>query len=208
MRSFRLGSCLAAATEAAKAAAGGLRIVLVSKAELKPVLISQFNVIAFELCLIRSFIGELEGFKRAGFHAGLFTSGAAFLVPIGRIKAEIAFGGLADEVVPGRPMIRLLRTHSKAGFAADAFIAVDPPDIAVFCIYICSSDGAIRNAGRIHTLETRRHLDIVGKSSKGVLADLNARKRQVLLSIVYERTGEHAGRTARAFSAVVNNISC
>ena len=186
---MRFGFCLAAAKAAAETSETAifrLGVILVSKAECKPVLVSQFNVIALESFLIGSLVRESDSLERAGFHTGLFASGTAFLVPVGRINTEIAFGGFVYILIPDCPMIRLLRTIFEAHLASDAFIAVDPPDIAVGRIYICSSDGAIRNAGRIHALQARRHFEVIRKIAEGILADLDARKRQVLLSIVHE----------------------
>ena len=101
----------------------------------------------------------------------------------------------------------LLRTHFKAGFAADAFLRVDPPYIAVFRINICRSDRTILDAYRGDTLPAGRHPDIIREFPEGILYDLYTGERQVLLSIMNKGAAQHTSSAAHAFFAVINQIS-
>ena len=112
-RFSRFGLCFAgaartASAETSKAGLAALWIVLVIKAERKPILISQFNVIALEFFLIGRFVGKFDSLEGARFYAGLFAIGTALLVPKGRVDAEIAFGRNVLALIPDRPMLRLL----------------------------------------------------------------------------------------------------
>jgi hypothetical protein len=122
------------------------------------------------------------------------------------VSAEVAFGGLSFAVDDNPDWsIRLLWAHSEAGFASDAFSAVDPANVTVFSIYICRIYGAVLGADRGLALPTGRHFDVVGEFCERVLHYLDARARKILNSIMNQRAAEHTCCTAGAFFAVIQD---
>ncbi len=172
--------------------------------------VPQFNIVTIGLCLIRCFRNELECFKGTGFDAGLFAAGTALFVPVGsRINAQVAFGGFSHGLqlrIPNGP-VRLLWAHFDAGFAADAFIAVDPSNVTVLGVDIGSAHRAINDARWRDALPAWCHFNIIRELSERVLHNLDARQGQTVDAIVGERTGEHACCAACAFFAVVDKIA-
>jgi len=136
-------------------------------------LIPQIDIVPFSLRLVGHLGNKLDRLHRAGFHASLFSTGTAFLVPVRSVNAQVTLGGFAFDVIPDSP-VRPLGAHGETGFASDAFFAVDPSDIAVLRIDVGSANGAIFDARRRLALPAGRHLDVVWEFAEGVLHDLDA----------------------------------
>ena len=68
----------------------------------------------------------------------------------------------------------LLRTHFKAGLAANTLITVDSSDIAVLSINKGGSHRAILDADRYFALPAGSDLNIAGEFAERILDDLNA----------------------------------
>jgi hypothetical protein len=137
--------------------------VLLSQTKIQPMIV-QIHIIAFRLFLIGNLSDKPDRHHRTGFNASLLASRASLLIPIRSVEAQIAFGGFSF-AVDDRPdgPVRLLRTHFDAGFAADAFLAVNPSNVAVCGVHEgCSGWTALNTDWRL-TLAAGRHLDVVGE---------------------------------------------
>ena len=87
--------------------------------------------------------------------------GTALLAPVGRIGAQIAFCGFLFRRIPDCP-VRSLRTGFNALLAADTFLLVDSPYVAIGSIHVTGARRTILNTQRRDALPAYRHNDIVG----------------------------------------------
>ena len=142
--------------------------------KIQPMLVPQIHIVAFGLFLLGHCSHKFDCHHRAGLDTGLLAARASLFIPVGGVQAQIALGGFAFAVdFDPHGSVGLLRTHFQAVPAAYAFIAVDPPDVAVFRVHVGCADRAVLNADRGFTLSAGRHLHIVGKFTEGVLDNLN-----------------------------------
>jgi hypothetical protein len=118
-------------------------------------------------------------------HTGLLSVRSTLFIPVGSIYTEITLGGPSRNMVPDCSM-GLLGTHSEAGLTTDAFIIVNPSDVAVFGVYVGRSGRTILDANRGDTLPADCYLNIIRKFSKGILDYLDTGKRQALDTIMGE----------------------
>ena len=135
--------------------------------------IAQINFVAIRLLLIRSLSYKFEGFHRAGLDASLFAANTPFFIPIRSVKAEVAFGGFFNLMIPYRP-VRLLGAHLEAGLTGNAFLLVNSSNIAILFVYIGRANRTIAHAWRINTLATGRNLKVVREFSERILNYLDA----------------------------------
>src|ERR1035441_5169416 len=119
--------------------------------------VAQVHIVTFGLLLVGGLSDKLDRLHGTRLDAGLFAARTALLTPIRSVEAQVAFGGLADGVVPHRPM-GPLRTHLEADFAANTLLAVDSPDVAVLGIHIGGADRTIFHAHRREALAAGRQI--------------------------------------------------
>jgi hypothetical protein len=88
---------------------------------------------------------------------------------------QVAFRGFFLGRIPDRP-VGSLRAGVDASLAANAFLFVDPSDVAVGGIHVTRARGAILDTQRGDALPAYRHDDIVGVfgEGRGIANDLDS----------------------------------
>jgi hypothetical protein len=92
--------------------------------------------------------------------------------------------------------------------AANAFLFVDSPHIAVGRIHVTRTGRAIMDAKRGNALPAYRHDNIVGVlgERRGITDYLDSGYRGIPLSLMGHRAGKHATLAAKAQPAVIDNV--
>ena len=102
---------------------------------------------------------QLERLGGADSYTRLLSIGSALPAPVGCVDAQVAFGGFALKRIPDRPM-RPLRAGLDARLAANAFVLINDPDIAMRSVHVSSLDRTILDAERRNALPADGHINV------------------------------------------------
>jgi len=151
---------------------------------------------------------QLERVGGTDAYTRLLSVGTARLAPIGRVEAQVALGGFLEIRIP-HGAVRPLGTKLDAALAANTFLLIDHPDIAVFRVHMRGAGRTMLHAQRRDALPARIHHNverIVGEGGS-ILHNLNAGQGGVSFPLMSHGTGVHTALTAKAHPAVVDDIT-
>jgi hypothetical protein len=119
--------------------------------------------------------------------------GPSLFTPVWRVNAQVAFHGYIFHKIPDCP-VGFVRAGLDTAPAADAFVFIDSPDIAVGNIHMTRACRAILHAQRGDALPAYRHDDVVWVLGKGwsIANYLDSGQRGICHPFMHHGAGKHA----------------
>jgi hypothetical protein len=122
------------------------------------------------------------------------------------VDAQIAFLGMPVLVTPNRSA-GWIRARIHAAHTANAFFRIYPPDIPILFIHVECPGRTGLQTSRLYTLSALMKCDILRKSLKRVLDDLDPGQGEILSSFMHQRARKHTRHTSLAFSGIHEKVS-